>query len=122
MKVYIPEKRVNTNIVKVGCFIGDFVKTSIGTLINTGGSIGIGSMVIHSGMITPSHIPPFTWFIKNEIIDPGNFEAFLKSCETITSRRGITFSENYKNLLTNLYNLTNDLKEREISKWRRMQK
>ncbi|MDY6934156.1 MAG: putative sugar nucleotidyl transferase [Spirochaetota bacterium] len=122
VKVYLSGTRVNSENIKVGCFIGDFAKTSIGTLINTGTSIGVGSMVVHSGAMAPYHLPSFTWFINNVIIDPGNFKQFIESCMAMTSRRQIDFSESYNDLLMRLYHMTQDNREKEILKWKRMQR
>ena len=122
VKVYLPGKRHNTGSIKAGCFIGDFVKTSIGTLITTGASIGTGAMSVHSGAFIPYHLPPFTWFIDNRVIDTAFFGDFLESCAKITSRRGIAFSDNHKKLLTGLYEKTDELRKKEIEKWKRAQK
>ncbi len=122
VKVYIPGRRYDTGSIKAGCFIGDFVKTSIGTLITTGASIGVGSMAVHSGTFTPYHIPSFTWYIENRIIDTAIFGDFLESCEKMTSRRGINFSDNYKKLLTTLYDMTDEIRKKEMLKWKRRQK
>ncbi len=121
VKVYIPTRRHGTDSIKVGCFVGDFVKTSIGTLITTGASIGAGSMAVHFGTFVPFHVPPFTWFIENRVIDTAFFGDFLESCEKMTSRRGVNFSENYKNLLTTLYDMTDNIRKKEMLKWRRKQ-
>ncbi|MCU0821574.1 MAG: hypothetical protein MUC95_03760 [Spirochaetes bacterium] len=122
VKVFLPGKRHNTESIKVGCFIGDFVKTSIGTLITTGASIGPGAMAVHAGNFVPFHLPPFTWYIDNRVIDTAFFGDFLESCSRMTSRRGVSFSENYRKLLAVLYEITDELRKKEIEKWKRTQK
>ena len=103
IKVYLPSGRVNTMRNKVGCFIGDFTKTSIGTLINTGSSIGTGSMLVHNGGLTPAHIPPFAWYYNSSISRINWLDDFLSTCEKVTERRGVIFTENYSNMLKFLY-------------------
>ncbi len=122
IKVYIPTKRLNTNSIKVGCFIGDFVKTSIGTLIITGASIGTGSMAVHAGTFVPYHVPPYSWFIENKIIGVSFFGDFIESCRAMTSRRGVEFSDTYKDLIIKTREITDDIREKELLKWKRMQK
>ena len=51
---------VDTGLMKVGCFLGDHVKTGIGTFLNTGTVIGTGSNVF-GGAMPPTYVPPFSW-------------------------------------------------------------
>lgn len=122
VRVYIPPKWMDTGSIKVGCFIGDFTKTSIGTLITTGASIGTGAMIIHSGRLTPYHIPPFAWYAGNRVIDPGLFNNFIETCRKQTSRRSINFSVNFVKMLTELYKLTEETRQKEVSRWKTMKK
>jgi hypothetical protein len=46
--------------MKVGCFLGDHVKTGIGTLLNTGTVVGAGSNIF-GGAMPPNYVPPFSW-------------------------------------------------------------
>lgn len=110
IKVYLPSGRVNTMSNKVGCFIGDFTKTSIGTLINTGSSIGTGSMLVHNGGLTPAHIPSFAWYYDSSISRINWLDDFLSTCGKVTERRGVNFSENYSNMLKFLYSSGNGQK------------
>ena len=45
VKVRLNEELVDTKSLHIGCFIGDHVKTAIGTQINTGTTIGPASMI-----------------------------------------------------------------------------
>ena len=103
VKVYIPKKRKATGSMKVGCFIGDYAKTSIGTLINTGTSIGTGAMLVHSGSMASSHIPPFSWFINADLVLMDWLGDFLKASEDMMKRRGKTLTPAISELLTMLY-------------------
>ncbi len=118
VKSYIPDRRINTENLKVGCFIGDFTKTSIGMLINTGSSIGIGCMLVHAGKVTPSHIPSFAWYINDEITDRGGFDLFLKTCERIMSRRGVALEEQFADLLGEVYGMTADNRKQTVERWK----
>ncbi len=103
VKVYIPKKRKATGSIKVGCFMGDYAKTSIGTLINTGTSIGTGAMLVHSGSMASSHIPPFSWFINSDILLMEWLNDFLKASDDMMKRRGKTLTPAITDLLTELY-------------------
>lgn len=52
----------NTGNLKVGSFIGDFTKTAIGTLLNTGINIGLSCNIVADSLVTDKEIPSFTWY------------------------------------------------------------
>jgi UDP-N-acetylglucosamine diphosphorylase / glucose-1-phosphate thymidylyltransferase / UDP-N-acetylgalactosamine diphosphorylase / glucosamine-1-phosphate N-acetyltransferase / galactosamine-1-phosphate N-acetyltransferase len=106
VKVYIPDSRKKTGQKKVGCFMGDHVKTSIGTLINTGTSIGTGAMLVHSGGLTPFHIPPFSWYMNNAVSCTGALDDFIATCRESMSRRNVDISENYITLIRAVHALS----------------
>ena len=53
--------RMETNLLKLGCLVGDFVRTGIGTLMGAGSVVGAGSNVFGGGM-APAHVTPFSWW------------------------------------------------------------
>jgi UDP-N-acetylglucosamine diphosphorylase/glucosamine-1-phosphate N-acetyltransferase len=61
VRVHFPGRIVDTHLTKVGCLLGDHVKTGIGTLLNTGTVVGFGSNVFGGGMPHAKHIPSFMW-------------------------------------------------------------
>lgn len=73
---------ISTNKIKFGSLIGDCVKTAIGTMINTGTVIDIGSNVF--GGSPPKYLQPFSWGIRGHRYE---LERFLKDCEKIFARR-----------------------------------
>ncbi len=106
VKVYTPNSRKKTGLKKIGCFMGDFVKTSIGTLINTGTSIGTGAMLVHAGQLTPYHIPPFCRYMYSEIGPPQNPDEFIETCRQAMSRRNIDITGNFITLINTVYRNT----------------
>jgi UDP-N-acetylglucosamine diphosphorylase/glucosamine-1-phosphate N-acetyltransferase len=112
IKVYIPDGRKMTDSMKIGCFMGDFVKTSIGTLINTGTSIGPGAMLVSNGTLTPAHIPPFAWFLNGTLSSIDWWNEFLNASREMTSRRGARFSEAYMQIFKILFADKNSYSER----------
>lgn len=81
-----PDRMVDTGLVKVGCLVGDHVKTGIGVLLNTGTIAGAGSN-IYGAELPPKWIPPFSW---GEGADLSEYrrDAFLTTAATVMSRRG----------------------------------
>lgn len=116
---YLPDKRMRTGLMKLGSLIGDFVKTSIGTLITTGTSIGTGAMLIHEGSLCPSHIPSYAWYVYNEIKDLNVFGDFIETCKMQTSRRSVEFTEAHKDMLKHVFHLTAEARSKEALKWKK---
>lgn len=61
ISVNLNGNKVNTGCMKIGCFIGDYTKTGIGTLINTGVSIGFSCNIYGGTLVTMSEVPSFSW-------------------------------------------------------------
>lgn len=59
VRVWTPEGEVDTGLMKVGCLLGDHVKTAIGTLLGTGTVVECGSNVF--GGSPPTYLPAFAW-------------------------------------------------------------
>jgi UDP-N-acetylglucosamine diphosphorylase/glucosamine-1-phosphate N-acetyltransferase len=57
---------INSKETFIGCCIGDYSKTAINTMINTGTCIGINSNVFGAGF-PPKFIPNFSWGHSDEI-------------------------------------------------------
>ena len=60
IRLWTPEGDTDTGEIKVGCFLGDHVKTGIGLLLNTGTVVGAGSNLFGAAM-PPKYVPPFSW-------------------------------------------------------------
>jgi UDP-N-acetylglucosamine diphosphorylase/glucosamine-1-phosphate N-acetyltransferase len=73
---------------KVGCFIGDHVKTGLGSLFNTGSSVGVMSLILPGGELLPKHIPPFSrvWHGKLEVL-PDGCESGIATARLAMARR-----------------------------------
>ena len=88
--VWTPAGPVDTALMKVGCFLGDHVKTGIGTVFNTGTVIGTGSNVF-GGVMPPNFVPPFSWGSGSDLTDY-RLDKFLESAERAMSRRDIALT------------------------------
>ena len=102
VEVELNNKKIETNKIHIGTFIGDYTKTAIGTKLNSGSVIGLGSMIATYGF--PSKlIDPFTWYINGEkrkvILDK-----FFNTTYHCMNRRNKRLSESEIDLLKKLYN------------------
>jgi UDP-N-acetylglucosamine diphosphorylase/glucosamine-1-phosphate N-acetyltransferase len=101
VKVTVNGKVIDTGSLFIGSFIGDHSKTAIGTQLNTGTSIGIGCNIV-SKEFPPRFIQPFTWFMNGKHIST-KIETFIKTGETVKSRRGLSFSAAERELYRYLF-------------------
>jgi UDP-N-acetylglucosamine diphosphorylase/glucosamine-1-phosphate N-acetyltransferase len=87
VRVRGPGAPLDTGLLKVGCFLGDHVKTGIGTLLPTGGVVGAGSNVFGGGM-APAYVPAFQWRGPDggETYD---LKSFLAVARRAMGRRGV---------------------------------
>jgi len=65
--VHVNGHLVSTGSTKVGSMIGDHVKTSIGTLLNTGSVVGTFALLMAAGKPLAKFIPPFAWCLDGII-------------------------------------------------------
>ncbi len=94
VRVWTPDGEADTGERKVGCFLGDHVKTAIGTLLNTGTVVEAGANIF--GGMPPKYVPPFSWGDIDAAYDP---ERFLAVAETVMARRDIALSDRQRRLL-----------------------
>ncbi|MBN3033500.1 MAG: hypothetical protein JW873_05335 [Candidatus Saganbacteria bacterium] len=98
VKVRVGGKEVDSGQQFLGCFIGDYAKLGIGTLITTGAVIGLGANVL-GGKITPKYVPNFQWDEKTKY----RLEDFLKAAEAMMARRGQKLTVEKIDIIRKLY-------------------
>ena len=81
---------LDTKSIFFGSIIGEHVKTSIGTNLNTGTIIEMGSNIV-SQSFPPRHIPSFSFFYNGKI-SKISFKDFKDTASIAMSRRNIDFS------------------------------
>jgi UDP-N-acetylglucosamine diphosphorylase/glucosamine-1-phosphate N-acetyltransferase len=89
VRVGPPGREVDTGLVKLGCLVGDHVKTGIGVLLTTGAVLGAGSNVFGSEM-PPRWVPPFSWGSGGRLATHRR-ETFLRTAEIVLGRRNVPF-------------------------------
>ncbi|HPD04741.1 MAG TPA: putative sugar nucleotidyl transferase [Spirochaetota bacterium] len=110
------DEKIDTGLLKVGCFIGDFTMTGIGTLINTGSTMGPCCMIVQSSGLTPKFIPPFCWYIGGKLVDLPSMNRLFETCKTMMSRRNHDFVIHHQKLLEKVYEQTKVFRK-GIGRW-----
>ncbi len=97
IKIHTPEGIVSTGNQKLGVFVGDHVKTGIGTLLPAGCVIGSGTNIFGGGM-APSEVPPFSWGTSDRL-EEYKLQLFLRMVSKAMGRRGLTLTAKAEQLL-----------------------
>jgi len=90
-----------TGLMKVGCFLGDHVKTGIGTLLNTGSVVGAGSNLF-GGKMPPLYVPPFSWGAGDELQEY-RIDKFLEVAAVAMGRRGLALDSRMEALFRRVW-------------------
>ena len=96
----VKEDEIQTDHQFLGSIIGDYVRTGISTMLNTGTVIGLGANVFGSNF-QPKYISPFSWGDD----DKTELNKFFQIIETMKKRRNIELDESEKELLLKIYDL-----------------
>jgi len=106
VKVYLKEKKIDTEQMKVGSFIGDHTKTGIGTLLSTGCVIGVASNIFGGGT-TPEFVPSFSWGGEKRFTE-NKLDKALEVAKLVMGRRNVKQTEADRELLKKVYELTRE--------------
>ena len=87
VRVWTPEGYIDTGQIKVGCFLGDHVKTGIGMTLNTGTVVGAGSNLLGNAMPS-SKVPAFSWG-SGDHLARHRLPEFLATAKQVMARRTI---------------------------------
>jgi UDP-N-acetylglucosamine diphosphorylase / glucose-1-phosphate thymidylyltransferase / UDP-N-acetylgalactosamine diphosphorylase / glucosamine-1-phosphate N-acetyltransferase / galactosamine-1-phosphate N-acetyltransferase len=104
IRMWMPDGEQDTGLIKLGCLLGDHVKTGIGALINTGTVIGAGSNLFGTEM-PPRYVPPFSWGSGADLM-AYDVEKFLAVTATVMGRRKVTLSEDMRYVLRAAWQLS----------------
>jgi len=112
---------VPTGQSKVGCFIGDHSRTGLGSMINTGTSIGVMCNVLPAGPLLPKHVPSFAAVLFGRVAAGFPLGKVLETARTVKGRRGQPFTAAEEQLYLDLYEQTRLERERAFQKVRERQ-
>ncbi len=97
VQLWTPEGLRDTGETKLGSFVGDHVKTGIGTRLTTGSVVGAGSN-IYGQRMPPKYVPPFSWG-EGDDLSMYRLDKFLSNTALVMARRGVILTEREKGQL-----------------------
>ncbi len=117
VKVPLGGHSIDSGELKVGCFIGDHTKTAIGSLFNTGSSIGVMCLILPDGELLPKHVPSFTRVWHGDLIDGLPLEKGLATARFAMERRNVELSDAQTRLLQTIHSETQIERDRAIERF-----
>ena len=110
---------INTGSMKVGALIGDHVKTSIGTLFNTGSYVGAMSLIMATGKPLPKHIPEFSWLLDGVVTKGFGKAKLYETAKAAMGRRGVKWTAVDEAMWDQVYATTSEPRDEAIRRGRR---
>jgi len=104
VKMSVNNMLIDSKLLKLGPFISDYVKLSIGTLVYSGKWIGTAS---HIYDIVNRDVPSFVIWTKNEIYEL-NVEKVIDIHKKMFKRRNKELKEYHKQVIYQVYKLTEE--------------
>ena len=98
VRILKENNEIDTGHQFLGCIIGDYVRTGISTMLNTGTIIGLGANVFGAGF-QPKYIPSFQWGFDNKT----ELDKFMHTIGIMKKRRKKRLNEVEKLLLSKIY-------------------
>jgi len=95
------DKTIDTNKTFLGAMIGDFSRTGISTMINTGSYFGLGCNLFGGGF-QEKYVQSFSWG-KDSIVE---FDKFINTIKTMKDRRSQKVSDAEIKFLKNIHKKT----------------
>ncbi|MFN4259614.1 MAG: putative sugar nucleotidyl transferase [Gemmataceae bacterium] len=112
---------VATGLKKVGCFLGDHTKTGLGTLLNTGTSVGIFCNLLPAGRYAPKYVPSFCNWWNGSLAEGFDLERLLHTASEAMRRRDIPLTAAHADLYRHLHEQTALERQRALQEASRRQ-
>jgi UDP-N-acetylglucosamine diphosphorylase/glucosamine-1-phosphate N-acetyltransferase len=87
----------DTGLQFCGLIMGDFSKSGINTMFNTGTVVGVGANIFGGGF-PPTHVPSFSWG-GGEKMEEYRLDKMFETSEKVFARRSMEFSQAEKDIL-----------------------
>jgi UDP-N-acetylglucosamine diphosphorylase/glucosamine-1-phosphate N-acetyltransferase len=110
---------VATGQAKVGCFLGDHTRTGLGSMLNTGTTVGVMCNLLPAGPLLPKYVPSFAAVLYGQVAQGFPLEQMFATVRIVKGRRGQVFSAVEEQLYLDLHEQTRLERERTCQRARR---
>lgn len=98
---YAQNKQIDTGLQFCGLIMGDYSKSGINTMFNTGTVVGVAANV-YGGGFPVTHIPSFSWG-GSDGFETYKLEKLFETAVKVFERRGLVFDQAEKNILKSVF-------------------
>jgi UDP-N-acetylglucosamine diphosphorylase/glucosamine-1-phosphate N-acetyltransferase len=105
VEVTLGDQRVKTGRLKIGAYIGDHTKSSIGTLLNTGSVIGPFVMLTAGGLL-PKTLPAFSNVRGGTVTERTDTREMFTTARVMMARRQQTWTDAHDDIYLEIYDRT----------------
>jgi UDP-N-acetylglucosamine diphosphorylase/glucosamine-1-phosphate N-acetyltransferase len=106
VSVTLGGQKVETGQMKVGSFVGDHTKASIGCLFNTGSAVGPFGQLVTSGALLPRALPAFCQVSGSRVQERTDLKQMFATAATAMCRRRREWTEVHAEFFLDLYERT----------------
>ncbi|RKZ34181.1 hypothetical protein DRQ33_02705 [bacterium] len=103
IRVKMPEGEMDTELNKVGIFVGDHTKFGIGSLLTSGTTVGVSANLFGGGLF-PKYVPSFIWGSNSDGFVHYKIDKAIETARIVMKRRDKQLTESRINLLKEIYN------------------
>jgi UDP-N-acetylglucosamine diphosphorylase/glucosamine-1-phosphate N-acetyltransferase len=103
IQVYVRGKKVDTGLIKVGAYLGDFTRTSIGALLNAGTVVGPFGQMLANGGLLPRSVPPFCQIEYGRLQARSDPRRMFEAAANAVGRRDKEWTETHGEFFFQLY-------------------
>jgi UDP-N-acetylglucosamine diphosphorylase/glucosamine-1-phosphate N-acetyltransferase len=115
VQVFVQGQLTATGRNKVGCFIGDHTKTGLGTLLNTGTSVGVFCNLLPTGHLLPRYFPSFCTFWNGAVTENTELAGLLRTAGEVMRRRDATLTDAHAALFRAILDATSPERQRAVA-------
>lgn len=102
---------VQSNLQRVGVFIGDHAKSGVGCRLNAGSNMGPFAQLLPSGSLLPKLVPAFCSVEHGRLMDCTDPVPLFTAAARVTARRGDEFTEYHQAMYAGLFTRTSYLRQ-----------
>ncbi len=96
-------RRSTPGSVKVGAYLGDYTRTSIGALLNAGTVVGPFGQLLANGGLLPRSVPPFCQLEHGRIQERSDLRLMFEAAATGVGRRDREWTDTHAEFFFQLY-------------------
>jgi UDP-N-acetylglucosamine diphosphorylase/glucosamine-1-phosphate N-acetyltransferase len=125
VSVTLNGQKVETGLLKVGSFVGDHTKTSIGTLFNTGSVAGPFGQLVTNGVLLPRNLPAFCQWSNGRVLERTDLAEMFGTARRMMARRSVEWTQAHEDFFLELYERTSGerrqlMRDSELRRLRRV--